>query len=313
MQRIILDLEWNQAYYDRKTIRGIQLTGEIIQIGAVKVDDEYRVIDTFKALVKPVYYRELHRKVSQITGLTPEDLKLGFLFKEAMKYFRNWCGNDFCLLTWGPDDLEILAENLLIHKLSPKWIPTSYDVQRIYSRWYRNEERRHALLDAVAEFDETASQAHDALHDAKNAAIVCRHLDMETAIRDYTSIAPLENIYPLSQTEYFRFFSSRDEALDDKSITTFSCPFCSATTRSYGWVTKRESRVGLGICDSGDEFFIRLNFSRASGAKFRPRRLVYELTQERRDRYETILEQALDRSSKHCHVTNCEESMVTVG
>ena len=49
MNFIIFDLEWNNAY-NYKLKRGMN---EIIEIGAVKLDENLKVIDTFKQLIKP--------------------------------------------------------------------------------------------------------------------------------------------------------------------------------------------------------------------------------------------------------------------
>ena len=49
MNFIIFDLEWNNAY-NYKLKRGMN---EIIEIGAVKLDENLDVVDTFKQLIKP--------------------------------------------------------------------------------------------------------------------------------------------------------------------------------------------------------------------------------------------------------------------
>ena len=57
MNFIIFDLEWNNAY-NYKLKRGMN---EIIEIGAVKLDENLDVVDTFKQLIKP----QLSRKLGQ--------------------------------------------------------------------------------------------------------------------------------------------------------------------------------------------------------------------------------------------------------
>ena len=59
MEFIVYDLEWNQPERPDKMIKDpIVLRGEIIQIGAVKLDKDLTRLDTFKILVHPVYYRK---------------------------------------------------------------------------------------------------------------------------------------------------------------------------------------------------------------------------------------------------------------
>ena len=49
MEYIIFDLEWNNAF-NYRTKKGIN---EIIEIGAVKLNDDFEVVDTFKQLIYP--------------------------------------------------------------------------------------------------------------------------------------------------------------------------------------------------------------------------------------------------------------------
>lgn len=54
---IVLDLEWNQPFSMRSMITTpVRLRGEIIQIGAVKLNEQLEIVDTFKVMVKPKYY-----------------------------------------------------------------------------------------------------------------------------------------------------------------------------------------------------------------------------------------------------------------
>ena len=45
----------------------VYLKGEIIQIGAVKVDERFRTLDTFNVMICPKYYTKLHSKVASET------------------------------------------------------------------------------------------------------------------------------------------------------------------------------------------------------------------------------------------------------
>ena len=49
MDFVILDLEWNGTYSRR--LKGFM--NEIIEFGAVKVDENLNILDTFSALVRP--------------------------------------------------------------------------------------------------------------------------------------------------------------------------------------------------------------------------------------------------------------------
>ena len=62
MQFIVLDLEWNQALSGKPYKRDdLTLAGEIIQIGAVKLDDSMRVVDSLRIYVAPKYYKKMQK------------------------------------------------------------------------------------------------------------------------------------------------------------------------------------------------------------------------------------------------------------
>ena len=90
---IVLDLEWNQPFSMRSMITTpVRLHGEIIQIGAVKLNEQLEIVDTFKVMVKPKYYPYMHRKISRLTQISNADLAYGFPFKQAFAYFTAWPG-----------------------------------------------------------------------------------------------------------------------------------------------------------------------------------------------------------------------------
>ena len=53
----------------------MDIRGEIIQIGAVRVSEEQFVQDEFQIMVKPKYYRHLNRRVSKLTGIKEARLR----------------------------------------------------------------------------------------------------------------------------------------------------------------------------------------------------------------------------------------------
>ena len=100
MHYIVFDLEWNQPYdASRIKRKPIDLYGEIIQIGAVKLDDNLNELDRFKVTISPKHYKKMNKRISKLTGITDEDLKDGLEFSDAFNKFSQWCGENFCMLT----------------------------------------------------------------------------------------------------------------------------------------------------------------------------------------------------------------------
>ena len=59
MDYVIVDFEWNQSPYGKGTGKK-KLPFEIIEIGAVKLDENRNIIDTFDAVIQPKVYKKLH-------------------------------------------------------------------------------------------------------------------------------------------------------------------------------------------------------------------------------------------------------------
>lgn len=106
MKLIVLDLEWNGTYSRR--LKGY--INEIIEFGAVKVDETLTVVDTFHAFVRPQVGKKISGKIRSLTRLSNEDLVDGVLFMQAVSRFKKWAG-DAVLMTWGTSDLLSLIEN----------------------------------------------------------------------------------------------------------------------------------------------------------------------------------------------------------
>ncbi len=73
---VLFDLEWNIGYQPYTfNYHGVQQTfrGEIIEIGAVKIDEDANVLDTFSIHLRPRIFRKLQHHIAKVTGLTQED------------------------------------------------------------------------------------------------------------------------------------------------------------------------------------------------------------------------------------------------
>ena len=97
MSYFVLDLEWNQAMSSNASVFNrlpIHLSGEIIQIGAVKLDDDFCPAEEFQSDVRPIYFRSMHFKVKKLTGIAKERLRPGDTIPTVNEHFRECCGED---------------------------------------------------------------------------------------------------------------------------------------------------------------------------------------------------------------------------
>lgn len=108
MQFIVADLEWNGAY----SRKAHGYFNEIIEIGAVKLNEAMELTSRFHALIKPVVSRKLSEVVTGLTSITAEELDEGGTFQTAVSRLRKWIGGeDAVFLTWSTTDLLVLMEN----------------------------------------------------------------------------------------------------------------------------------------------------------------------------------------------------------
>lgn len=282
MTYIVLDMEWNQPYNQRQMVKEpVSLSGEIIQIGAVKLDETCGILDTFKIMVAPKYYKKVHRRVAKLTGITQEQLRHGLPFPEALLHFQNWCGPDCMFLTWGPDDLRVLRINLELYRLNTAWIPRTYDAQMIFADQVVKENKQVSLSNAMALLGEQEYAAHDALNDAKATACVCRHLDMDRGIAEYERIQ--RALHPALKSEPVKRYPTHEAAFRDPEFTQFCCPICGGKIPQLQVVCQNADKyVGLGTCEHGDELFVRFRFTKRSDGMFRATRKIYEADDEKR-------------------------------
>lgn len=92
MDTIFIDLEFckmNKKYKEESKI----CATEIIQIGAVRLDENLNIVKKFDELVKPDY-STINKYVSALTHITESDVAAALHFTEAMDKFLEWVGDD---------------------------------------------------------------------------------------------------------------------------------------------------------------------------------------------------------------------------
>ncbi len=108
MQYIVMDMEWNTAY--SKKLGGFM--NEVIEIGAVKLNDALEELDAFSVIVKSQVGKRLQSRVKTLTHLTNEDIANGVSFQTAIRQFSDWVGSEENIfLTWGDGDIRTLIKN----------------------------------------------------------------------------------------------------------------------------------------------------------------------------------------------------------
>ena len=318
MNYVVVDLEWNQAMNSKSSVFNklpIHLRGEIIEIGAVKLDENMRPAEEVTIDVKPVYFRRMHYKVKKITGFDKDRLSHGVSFPEALERFRDWCGEDVTFLTWGCDDQGILEQNIIIHDLDWDWIAGWVNLQLIYNLQTGGDKNQKSLASAMEHFEiEQTRVAHDALGDAYNTAVVASRLDMAEGLRMYDEAAHIlamrmPNYKPPMESEgpdtishdVFDGFKSKAEAFADERLSALPCPVCGQETDALKWINQGDQRyMNIYSCAEHGSFLVRAKFRKSKeDSSWLANRLVYEADEDMVTFYKTKASQSRRRSRGH--------------
>ena len=323
MNYVVVDLEWNQAMSSKSSVFNklpIHLSGEIIEIGAVKLKEDMTPGEEFTIDVKPVYFRRMHYKVKKITGFDKERLAQGIAFADALEQFRQWCGEDVTFITWGNDDQRIMEQNIIIHDLDWDWIAGWINLQLIYNLQTGGDKNQKSLASAMEHFEiEQTRVAHDALGDAYNTALVASKLDMAEGLRLYPDAARIlatrmPNYKPPADPtgpdalshDCFDGFESKAAAFADSRLTQLACPCCGAETKGQKWVNQGDQRyMNIYTCQEHGAYLVRAKFRKCKEDNtWLANKLVYEADEAMQDFYKTKATQARRRGRGHTRRKN---------
>lgn len=242
MNYIVFDLEWNQSPKGKK-YSNKKLPFEIIEIGAVKLNEDMEQVDTFQRLIKPKVYKWIHDSIHEVIHVNYRDLEAGKPFEQVIQEFISWCGSEFAFFTWGNQDVMELQRNMKYYEVL-QLLPgplTYYDVQKLYSIRYEDRKSRRALEFAIDELQiEKKRGFHRALEDAIYTSEVLKKIEAEYIFPN-SSIDVYQNpkkrkdeifiAYPTYDKYVSREFPDREKMMKDRGVTSTRCPICRKNAR----------------------------------------------------------------------------------
>ena len=267
MNYIVFDLEWNQGNAGGGSVEGFPF--EIIEIGAVRLDDRGRISGDFNELIRPLVYKEMHRITGKIIHLTMEELKFSRTFPEVASRFYQWCGKeDFLYCTWGTMDLMELQRNRKYYDMQPLTDrPLQYlDVQKLFALTFdqRDPRKRRALQDAVDYLEiEKHIPFHRAFSDAYYTAKVLQVI-MERNPKVLSQVSydvfcpPTDRDTEIKHQfeTYFKYisrvFPGKKELMLDREVCSSKCYLCHRNLKkTVKWFTTNNRHyICLAHCDT---------------------------------------------------------------
>ncbi len=256
---IVLDLEWNQGTAKQTQS---ELPFEVIEIGAVKLDEEKRVIGRFESLIRPEVYKKIFYMTAKVINITMEELKNKDRFPVVFDRFLKWCGDDYIFCTWGSMDLTELRRNIDYHGLKPlSEGPLSYlDIQKLYSLELDDGKSRRSLEKAVDALNiEKCDDFHRADSDAYYTAEIFKRLKRkELEVYESFDVYRLPSCrekeiharFPTYSKYISRSFRDKRELLRDKEVRSLRCFDCDEKTSvNIPWVSiNGKQYFAMGKC-----------------------------------------------------------------
>ena len=262
MNYIIFDLEWNQGS-DEEHAENRNVPFEIIEIGAVKLNEKKEICGTYNRLIKPQIFKEFHYITKKMMQMDIQELDKEAYFVDIYQEFIEWCGKDYIFGTWGPLDLLELQRNMRyygIPALSDG--PIAFlDIQKLFSIAFEDKKSRRALEYAVdylhiykdIPFHRAFSDAYytgKVFAEIKNPKIEKNvSFDMFTPPKDRKSEVKIN--FETYSKYISREFEDKQEAMSNREVISTKCYLCHKNLRKkIRWFsTNGKHYLSVSYCD----------------------------------------------------------------
>ncbi|MHC1723806.1 MAG: exonuclease domain-containing protein [Aminipila sp.] len=202
MYYIVFDLEFNQDFSSSQSCeKRAKAPFEIVQIAAIKLDSDLNTIATFNRYVKPTIYSQVNPFITDLTGITTEQLLSEEPFPKVFNDYINFIGQTDCVFcVWGMSDMKELYRNVEYHKLDKNFLPERYiNIQSYLSLHLGFSKTKLLKLQTAVESLKIPIpyKFHNALYDAYYTAEIFKQIN-SSAIEakkydpDYKPIRPIQ-------------------------------------------------------------------------------------------------------------------------
>lgn len=264
MNYIVFDLEWNQGESHEKISQAP--TFEIIEIGAVKLNEAFEMVDEYQSLIRPQIYDTMHKVTEELVNLNMEDLALARPFQKVAEEFLAWSGKNSIFCIWGVQDLTELQKNMDYYKMEPlsRGPMKYYDIQKLYSLACKDGKLRSSLSHVIEaeQMIEEKVPFHRAFSDAYYTARIFQKIRNDALLKRVsfdTYRVPSdrkEQIFWRFEN-YTKFISQgyqeKSELLSNKNIACIRCVYCqNALRKKVPWFTANNGKhyYALAECET---------------------------------------------------------------
>lgn len=190
MYHVFLDFEMNPIAAENRSPDD-PVRHEIIEIGAVKLDPDYRLIDRYDKFVRPER-NTITKKITSLTGITQADVENAPVLADALEDFADWIGEGpVRVYSWSDSDrIQLFGECDLKELYIPDPFFRWMDFQRVYTRLVGLSRRSNlSLQNAIGSVEQSfEGRQHRAVDDAEMSASLLTLVKDKEAFAERTRI-----------------------------------------------------------------------------------------------------------------------------
>lgn len=248
MDIVIFDLEWNGAF-NKKTESYIN---EIIEFGAVRLDEELKEKDSFQMIVRPTVSKYLCSHVRKLTSISELEWKNGSSFSKVYRSFESFCEGSM-VMSWSKSDIAALASNLELHGFNarPEIFSDYVDLQKYCEDMLGYSSGQQLGLQPAAEMagiDPSSVMNHRAHGDSQLSAECLRKLWCPSALVQYIEDASSDSFWERLEFRPY-LITDADSPFIDRKLMFFNCPLCGMRAKKKSvWKNRFEDFAAEFIC-----------------------------------------------------------------
>lgn len=174
---------------------------EIIEIGAVALDENFVEISSYNQFIKPQYNEHIMPRYTAMTGITDETVENSPNFEECYYNFLDWCNSfgidNYKIFAWSGSDLKQLVRELNSKNIDISQPRTEY----LISNWfdYQKEFTKQVGLKHVISLEKAVAlidydyyrDVHSALCDARNTSIIYAYTQSNQNLDDLIELVSI--------------------------------------------------------------------------------------------------------------------------
>ena len=259
MNYIILDMEWDSAFF----VPEKRFINQILQIGAVKLNDKFDIIDVFDVTIRSSFSKKVSRRFTELTGITKDMMLAGKPLETAVKMYNDFVGEESITMTWSNSDLYTIVENERLLLKNCRFKMDKYlDLQKFIQNEFRlmghELDSQISLANAAALLD-IKTEGYD-FHTAKDDSAVCALLLKHCYNKERFS----EYIKDTSDPEFYNRLTFKAHYIEDmnspdipKDTFDFYCEECGKKLNLKGkWNFHNRNFSARFYCDECDKKYI---------------------------------------------------------